>query len=243
MKFLSYFLSFIFGLTFLLLTLIFDPLQRIALKLFGYKGHKVVLDFLNYLITKSLILLGIRVKVINKQTLPKDTSIIFVSNHQSLFDIPPIVWAFRKYHPKFVSKKELGRGMPSVSFNLRHGGACLIDRNDKEQAVKALNDFGKRVNKNKWSAVIFPEGSRSRDGNPKRFAPTGLLTIMEHNPDAYIVPLSINNSWKIFKYGKFPLGIFSPMTILTHKPVKISDMPQDDLLAAVEKTIKDAVTV
>ncbi len=241
MKFISYFLSSLFGVVFLILILVFQPLQWIGLHLFGYKGHKIVIDFMNLIMTRILLILGIPVRVINEQNIPKNTTIIFVSNHQSFMDIPPIVWAFRKYHPKFVAKKELAKGTPSVSFNLRHGGACLIDRKDKEKAVEALNEFGKRLNKNKWSAVIFPEGSRSRDGKPKRFAPTGLLTIMKHNPDAYIVPLSINNSWKIFKYGKFPLGIFSPISIQTHKPIKIDSMSQKALLAQVEKTIKDAI--
>ncbi len=241
MKFLSYILSSIFGLTFYILLLIFHPLQWIGLKAFGYKGHKAVVDIMNFFLTKSLLILGVPVRVTNKQNIPTNSSIVFVSNHQSLFDIPPIIWAFRKHHPKFVSKKELGKGTPSVSFNLRHGGAVLIDRKDKRQAISALIEFGKKVNKKKWGAVIFPEGTRSRDGKPKAFAPNGLLTIIKYNPDSYIVPLTINNSWKLFRYGKFPLGLFSPMTIFTHEPIKIDSMPQEELFIHVEKVIKSAI--
>ncbi|WP_299118831.1 lysophospholipid acyltransferase family protein [uncultured Tenacibaculum sp.] len=241
MKFLSYILSSIFALVFFSLLLIFHPLQWIGLKLFGQKGHQNVVDIMNWFLIKSLLILGIRVKVENKQNLPEDTTLIFVANHQSTFDIPPIIWYFRKHYPKFVSKKELGKGIPSISFNLKHGGAALIDRKDSRQALTELASFSKRINKNKWSAAIFPEGTRSRTGKPKSFSVNGLKMITKYNPEAYIVPLTINNSWKVFKYGKFPLGLGSPIKIKTHQPIKIDSLPFDELIANVETTIKESI--
>jgi 1-acyl-sn-glycerol-3-phosphate acyltransferase len=41
-----------------------------------------------------------------------------------------------------VSKKELGQGIPSISFNLRHGGSALIDRKDPKQAIPAIKGLG-----------------------------------------------------------------------------------------------------
>ena len=111
-----------------------------------------------------MLLIGVTVRLINKHKIPENTPIVFVSNHQSISDIPPIGWYFRKYNPKFVSKIELGKGVPSVSFNLKNGGAALIDRKDSKQSISELINFSKRINKNKWSAVIFPEGTRSRNG-------------------------------------------------------------------------------
>lgn len=241
MKFLSYILSSIFGLTFFSLLLIFHPLQWIGLKLFGQKGHQNVVDIMNWFLIKSLLILGIRVKVENNQDLPENTTLIFVANHQSTFDIPPIIWYFRKHYPKFVSKKELGKGIPSISFNLRHGGAALIDRKDSRQALTELGSFSKKINKNKWSAAIFPEGTRSRTGKPKSFSVNGLKMITKYNPEAYIVPLTINNSWKVFKYGKFPLGLGSPIKIKTHQPIKIDSLPFNELMTTVETTIKESI--
>ena len=120
MKILSYILSPIFALVFYALLIIFHPIQWLGLKLFGYKGHKFVVDYMNFTLIKSLLLLLIPVKFENKQDLPENSTLIFVANHQGMFDIPPIIWKFRKYHPKFVSKVELGKGIPSISFNLRH---------------------------------------------------------------------------------------------------------------------------
>jgi 1-acyl-sn-glycerol-3-phosphate acyltransferase len=241
MKIISYILSSIFAFVFFSLLFIFHPLQWIGLNIFGYKGHKFVVDIMNWFLTKSLFILGIFVSLENNQNLPKNTTLIFVSNHQGVFDIPPLIWAFRKYHPKFVSKKELGKGIPSISFNLRHGGAALIDRKDSKQAISTLGNFAKKINKNKWSAVIFPEGTRSRNGEPKKFATNGLKMLAKYNKEGYIVPLTINNSWKVFKYGKFPLGVGSPISIITHQPIKIDSLPFDELILQTEKVIKEHI--
>lgn len=241
MKLISYILSPIFALAFLGLLVIFHPLQWIGLKLFGYSGHKKVVDILNFFLVKSMFILGIRVSLKNEYDLPKNTTLIFVSNHQSTFDIPPLNWYFRKHHPKFVSKIELGKGIPSVSFNLRHGGAALIDRKDGKQAISTLGKFAKNINKNTWSTIIFPEGTRSRNGKLKPFATNGLKMITKYNPDAFIVPLTINNSWKVFKYGKFPLGLGSPLTITTHKPIAVNSLPFDELIETTRNTIKQSI--
>jgi 1-acyl-sn-glycerol-3-phosphate acyltransferase len=241
MKIISYIFSSIFALVFFSLLIIFHPLQWIGLNVFGYKGHKFSVDIMNWFLTKSLIILGIPVTIENKQKIPENKTIIFVSNHQGIFDIPPIIWSFRKYHPKFVSKIELGKGIPSISFNLRNGGAALIDRKDAKQAISTLANFAKKINKNKWSAVIFPEGTRSRNGEPKKFAINGLKVLTKYNKDGYVVPLTINNSWKAFKYGKFPLGIGSPIKITTHKPIKIDSLPFDELMSETEKVIKEHI--
>ena len=241
MKIISFIFSSIFAIVFYSLLLIFHPIQWIGLTIFGYKGHKFVVDYMNWFLTKSLLTLGVNVTVENKQKIPENTTIIFVSNHQGMFDIPPIIWAFRKYHPKFVSKIELGKGIPSISYNLRKGGAALIDRKDPKQAISTLANFAKNIKKNNWSAVIFPEGTRSRDGKPKKFASNGLKVITKYNKDGYVVPLTINNSWKVFKYGKFPLGIGSPITITTHQPIKIDSLPFDELITQTEKIIKEHI--
>ena len=241
MKILSYILSPIFALVFYTLLIIFHPIQWLGLKLFGYKGHKFVVDYMNWVLMKSLLFLLIPVKVENEYDLPEDTTLIFVANHQGMFDIPPIIWKFRKHHPKFVSKVELGKGIPSISFNLRHGGAALINRKDAKQAITELTAFAKKINTNKWSAVIFPEGTRSRNGEPKIFAANGLKVLTKYNKEGYVVPLTINNSWKVFKYGKFPLGVASPISIITHEPIKIDSLSFDELLVKTEKVINESI--
>jgi 1-acyl-sn-glycerol-3-phosphate acyltransferase len=241
MKILSYILSPIFALVFYGLLIIFHPIQWLGLKIFGYKGHKFVVDHMNWVLVKSLLFLLIPVKVEINYDLPENTTLIFVANHQGMFDIPPIIWKFRKHHPKFVSKVELGKGIPSISFNLRHGGAALINRKDSKQAIAELTAFAKKINTKKWSAVIFPEGTRSRNGQPKEFAVNGLKVLTKYNKEGFVVPLTINNSWKVFKYGKFPLGIGSTISIKTHEPIKIDSLPFEELFAKTETIITKSI--
>ena len=146
----------------------------------------------------------------------------------------------RKYHPKFVSKIELGKGIPSVSFNLRHGGSVLINRKDPKQSVEQLEKLGKYIEKYQRSAVIFPEGTRSRDGYPKKFHITGLKVLLAHAPSAYIVPISINNSWKLLRYGKFPMGLGNHLKFQVHEPIQNDGNPED-LIKQTEILIKQGI--
>lgn len=241
MKLLSFLLSGFFALSYISLLLIFHVLQWIGLNLFGYKGHKIVVDYMNYALMKLTLILGIYTKFNNKFKLDKDVTYIIVANHQSLFDISPLHWFFRRLHPKFVSKIELAKGIPSVSYNLRNGGSVVIDRSKRGAALKELLLFGKKIDANKWSAVIFPEGTRSKTGKPKSFAASGLKILAKTNPEAYFIPVSINNSWHAFKYGKFPLGLFKTITFEVHKPIKISSLPFDELLVKMESIIVEGV--
>jgi 1-acyl-sn-glycerol-3-phosphate acyltransferase len=241
MKVIGFILTPIFGIIFYLLLGIFHPIQWIALKVFGYSGHKKSVDFLNLLLMRSTLVLGNSVKFTNKQDIPTGQTVIFVSNHQSMFDIPPLIWHLRKYHAKFVAKKELGKGIPSISFNLRHGGAALIDRKDREKALETLTNFAKTIKEKKWSTIIFPEGTRSKGPTPKAFSPAGLETIIVNNPDALVVPISIQGSWKMFRFGNFPLGVFGKTKIETLKPLYANSMNYQDLFDYLEKTITQSV--
>jgi 1-acyl-sn-glycerol-3-phosphate acyltransferase len=173
--------------------------------------------------------------------MPKNTPLILVTNHQSLYDIIPIIWYFRRFHCKFVSKKELGKGIPSVSYNLRNSGAALIDRKDPKQAIPAIKKLGEYIESHKRSAVIFPEGTRSKTGAPKNFSQSGLKVLCKYAPSAYIVPITINNSWKMFRYGSFPLGLGSKITFTVHEPMAIKDFEITDLLIRTENKIKEFI--
>lgn len=169
---------------------------------------------------RSTHLLGTRYTFRMATEIPTDVPVIFVANHQSMNDIPPLIWFFRKNHPKFVSKKELGKGIPSVSYNLRHSGAALIDRKNPKQALGEIAKLGRYIEAHNRSAVIFPEGTRSKTGHPRKFQPMGLKILLKNAPSAVIVPISINNSWKLLQYGKFPYTAGIHFTIDVHAPVK-----------------------
>ena len=236
-KFLAYPLSVLFYTFFFLTLLVFHPIQWISLKLGGYHAHKKSVDIFNFFLLRCLNILGTQFDFENQHQLPTDRSCIFVANHQGTYDIPPIIWHLREHHPKFVSKKELGKGIPSISFNLKHGGSVLIDRKNPRQAISALSGFADYLNETKRSAVIFPEGTRSRTGAPKKFAAQGLTMLFKKMPDAVVVPITINNSWKLFRYGHFPLGIGAHLKFKVHPPIEVHSEKPESLVALVERTI------
>jgi len=242
-KLISYPFSVVFYLVFGVILCVFHPIQWVCLNIFGYQAHKKSVDYLNFFLIRCTHILGTRYKIRNRKHIPKGVPVIIVSNHQSMYDIPIIVWFLRKLHPKFISKKELGKGIPSVSYNLRHGGSVLIDRKDSNQSIPEIEKLAKYIEKNNRSAVIFPEGTRSRTGEPKKFSEKGLRTLCQNTPSAYILPITINNSWKIVKFGLFPLAVGKKLTLTIHKSLKISDYSLEEIFQKTEKTIVSAIEI
>lgn len=220
---------------------IFHLLQIITFNFLGYSAHKRTVDLMNFFLLKCLNFLGIQIHFDRPLNLTTGKSLIIVANHQSTYDIPPIIWYLKKFHPKFISKKQLGRGIPGVSYNLRNGGSVLIDRSRPEESIELIKIFAQKLERNKWSAVIFPEGTRSLNGKPKKFHKKGLMTLIENMPNAVILPISINNSWRIAQYNYFPIPIGIKITFTSHKPIILSDISIEKALFQVEKVIRGGI--
>lgn len=242
-KLVSYPISVVYYLCFGLTLVIFHPIQWICLNVFGYQAHKKSVDYLNLFLVRCTNILGTTYSVKNKEIIPNNVPIIFVANHQSLYDIIGIIWYLRRFHAKFVSKKELGKGIPSVSYNLRHGGSVLIDRKDPKQALPVIKGLGEYIEKNKRSAVIFPEGTRSKTGKPKEFAQSGLKILCKYAPNAYIVPISINNSWKMVKFGAFPMGLGNNLEFIIHEPMAVKDYSFEEIMQKTESAVLSAIKI
>jgi len=240
-KLISYPLSVIYYLLFGTLLVLFHPIQWICFNLFGYKAHKKSVDILNFFLVANTYLLGTRYKIENLSSLPSGVPIIIAANHQSLYDISTMIWFMRKIHPKFISKIELGKGIPSISYNLKHGGSVLIDRKDPKQSLSEIRKMAEYIEINKRTAVIFPEGTRSKNGKPRRFAENGLKILCKYAPSAYVIPVTINNSWKMTKWGSFPMGLGNKLIFTIHEPLAVKDMPFPTLFEKTEQAVIDRI--
>lgn len=237
-KFFGYIFSPIFYLFFFLTLIIFQPIQWVAYRLFGYKAHKSSVDILNFFLTYCDIFLGSSITFKNDQHLPVDRPIIFVANHQSMYDIPALIWFLRKYHVKFISKIELTRGIPSISFNLKYGGGANIDRKDSKQAISEIIKLGRRMKENTWSTMIFPEGTRAKDGKIKSFQVGGIATLLKVVPNALIVPVAIENSWKLVQYGSFPLSFGERLRWTVLNPIEPEGRNPEIVTLEAEQAIR-----
>ena len=240
-KLLGYLLTPVFYLTFGLFLGIFHPIQWICYKVFGYSAHKWSVDILNFFLTYSQLTLLNGISFKNDFSLPKDRSIIFVANHQSMYDIPSLIWFLRKHHPKFISKIELTKGIPSISFNLKYGGGANINRKDSKQSIGEIIKLGRRMNENNWSTVIFAEGTRAKYGQLKPFQVGGIATLLKIVPNALIVPVAIENSWKIVRYGSYPLGTLLPLKWTVLEPIERADKAPEALVLQAENAIKQHI--
>lgn len=195
----------------------------------------------NWVAMKSLLILGTKVKFKGFKKLPLDRPVIFLSNHQSMWDIPPLMWQFRRHHPKFIAKKELSRFIPSVSFNVNYGGSIAIDRSKPKESIKMIQDFAKSINEKKYAVCIFPEGTRSMNGEMKPFKKSGIETLLKEMPNALFVPVAIKNTGKIDNKGKFlkRLGVKVTFSCLEPRSVTLEnvdselDIMRDEMISTI----------
>jgi 1-acyl-sn-glycerol-3-phosphate acyltransferase len=242
-KMIDFILSSVYLVYFGLLLVVFHVLQFIAFNIFGRNAQQKVVYVLNFFITYGWYLTGTTVKFTQFFQLPSDRSIVFIANHQSTFDIPAIYWFLRKHQPIFVSKIELAKGIPSISYNLRKSNAALIDRKDSKQAVSEILRLSKYIGENNYSAVIFPEGTRSRSGEMKPFAVGGINALLKKAPNSLVVPIAIKGNNKFDPNRRlFPLVSLSKLSWIVLEPIEpkgktgeeVSNLAQEAIRAVLD---------
>ena len=242
-KILLYLITSIYYLVYFIVMCVLQPIEWIAFKMFGNDGLQSVFNFVAFISLKCNYILGTRFSFENIGYIPKNVPVIFVANHQSLLDTAGIIWYLRKFNCLFVTKKELAKGIPSVSYFLRNAKYVLIDRSNPKQAIPQIKSLAEYIEKENYSAVIFPEGTRSKTGEPQEFAESGLKILCKYAPSAYIVPISINNSWKVYRYGYFPLSFGNHVVFTIQKPLKVSDFSFDDIMKKTKNAIVEGVRI
>lgn len=240
-KILDYLLSCIYLPYFGLVLLVFHPIQMLCLSTLGRRGHQKSVQALNGFLLHGLWVLGTRFKVTFQTTLPTDRPLVFVANHQSMFDIVGMIWYLREYNPLFVSKIELAKGIPSISYNLRHSGAALINRKDGKQAIGEILKLSRLIEQTKFSAAIFPEGTRSRTGALKEFATGGIKALLAKAPSALVVPVAIQNTGKLNPKGIFPLRSFTSLSWTVLPPLDIEGKNAEEITEMARQAIAEVV--
>lgn len=119
-----------------------------------------------------------------------------ISNHQSLLDIVLYLHYFRGREVRFVAKDTL-RSVPMVGKMLHTQRHCMIPRKGSPTvAMKHLENFGAQVVKENQIPIIFPEGTRSRDGNLGQFYSAGFRRLVQstHLP---VVVCALDGGWRL----------------------------------------------
>jgi 1-acyl-sn-glycerol-3-phosphate acyltransferase len=121
---------------------------------------------------------------------------IFISNHQSHFDIPSITTAV-PIPFYFIAKKEL-KHIPIFGWGMWSIGMVFVDRNNREAAQKSMVKAARQVEKGKC-ILTFPEGTRSKDGKIQTFK-KGAFHLAKKGP-IQIIPIAVEGSKSVLPRG------------------------------------------
>lgn len=172
----------------------------------------------------SLILktTGVRVTVRGLEHLEPGRSYVFAANHQSIYDIP-IVFTSIPFQLRIVAKESLGR-IPFMGWHLHRAGHLLVDRrNPGADIVQKM----RRLVGESSSLIVFPEGTRSRDGAVGRFKKGSFLVAMDAGLP--VVPVSITNSRNVMRKGEL-MVCPGEVELTIHPPVPTAGVSRDEVL-------------
>jgi len=156
-----------------------------------------------------------RIKVEGQENLEAGKVYVIISNHQSAFDI--ILLYRLMTHFKWVAKKELFK-VPVIGWNLMLNRHVKLDRKSIKSALKMMQDSANHL-KQGSSILIFPEGTRSSDGQIKRFKDGAF--ILAKKTSVPILPVVINGSFELLgKNGVIKLKQDLFIKILPEIPVE-----------------------
>lgn len=167
-----------------------------------------------------------------------DNQYVYVANHLSNFDIP-VLFASLPSRIRFLAKKEVYK-IPIVAGAMRRVGIVKIDRAAGQRAHAAINEGITRTRSHGYSLIIFPEGTRSRDGDFHAFKKGAFRIAIANGLD--IVPVTLEGTWEVWPPDA---KVFYPgrAHVVIHDPIPVSDLTLTDIgdlrdrtHAVIEKT-------
>ena len=168
-----------------------------------------------------LVTSGVRVDRRGADLPPLHQSCVFVANHASIYDIPILFTAVPR-QLRIMAKASLGR-FPFIGWHLRQSGHLLVDR---QQPGAGIFKKMQRMTRQGASLIVFPEGSRSPDGDVKRFkGGTFLVAVENHWP---VVPISVSGSRVVMPKGRL---MVAPATVRVtiHEAIPTTGMTREDV--------------
>ena len=159
-------------------------------------------------------------------------AVIFIANHASHFD-PPLLISTLPSHPVFIAKRELAR-VPFLGWVIWLAGFIFIDRNHRGQARASLAAAARRIHEGQ-SVVVFPEGTRSRDGRLLPLKPGSFRLAVEAGVP--LVPLAILGGSAILPKGDWRVQ-GGPYRMVVGSPLDTEGLEAGALMEAAEAALR-----
>ena len=176
----------------------------------------------------SLILrtTGVKVRVSGLEHLEPGRSYVFAANHQSIYDIP-ILFASIPAQLRIVAKESLGR-IPFMGWHLYRAGHLLVDRrNPGPDIVQKM----RRLVSESSSLIVFPEGTRSVDGQVGKFKKGSFLVAIDAGLP--VVPVSVSGSRHIMMKGRL-MVCPGEVELIVHSPIPTTGVLRERVLPFAE---------
>ena len=182
-----------------------------------FNPYSKVVDYCAYRWAKAILFsAGIKLDLSGIENIDPKRNYIIMANHQSQFDIL-VLYSILPVTSRFMAKKELFK-VPFFGFILKATGMIKIDRSDREKAIQSINQAIDTIKKENVSIVIFPEGTRSLDGEIHDFKKGGfILAIKSGIP---ILPVSISGSKHISQKNSKKISS-GRIKVIIGKPIDI----------------------
>jgi 1-acyl-sn-glycerol-3-phosphate acyltransferase len=164
---------------------------------------------------------GVDVEVQGLERLAHGRTYVFVANHQSIYDIPILFWSL-PFQLRIIAKASLGR-FPFLGWHLRRTGHMLVNRARPDRT--AIFSWASALVSRGLSLIVFPEGTRSRDGRVGRFKGGSFYLALEAGLP--VVPLSVIGSRHVMRKGR--LATYpGHVRLVVHEPIDTSALAGTD---------------
>jgi len=178
---------------------------------------------------------GIQYSISGLDKISQNQSYFFVGNHASGFDIP-LAYATIPNKMVSIAKIELKK-IPVFAQALTAGGHIFVDRSNHDKAIDSLEKAKKSLNEDPRSILLFPEGTRSLDGQIKSFKRGGIVMAIQMGIP--IVPMALCGTFELLTKGSWRLGK-TPIETVLGEPIITKDLDTKDRRVIAEQ-IRDEV--
>lgn len=194
------------------------------------KNENFIYSPVRLFVRAGLAMVGVRVDVRGLERLDPGQTYIFTPNHQSLIEVP--LWvAYLKRNIAYLGKKEVFK-YPIFGYGIRLVGVVPVDRSNSPAAVESAKLATENLKRGK-SYVVYPEGTRSKDGGLLPFKKGAFMMAIDGGVP--VVPITISGATKIMPKGK--IKIFpSTVRVTIHEPISTAGYSKTNIGELVEKT-------
>jgi len=184
----------VFGIFFAVLLVLLIPAVALVL---GMRGDLIHIG--QWAVRVGCRVLGLRVRVSGFERVQPGVPCIFMANHLSFLDGPLLAMAVRRT-ARIILKKSIFR-IPILGIAMRHVGFVPVDRKGTKGGQRSLRRAARLVREKGYSFLLFPEGTRSRDGKMRPFRRGGFFLALESG--APVVPVTIEGTFELMPKGQW----------------------------------------